>query len=203
MPKPMTNRSREELAFRRSCHTQFTTRDEGEDLIIEGYFVVIDKPYYMWDDMEEVVCRGAFDGCDTSDVRALTDHDSRLVLGRCNQTIKTLTFYIDDYGLFGSIRVNRQDLDAMNLHARVLRGDVDQASFGFDEEEVAYIDLADGRTRREIRKISKLWEITVCTFPAYEQTFITARERDEAAVKAVRLERWKRNQKRRLRHHHD
>ena len=65
----------------------------------------------------------------------------------------------------------------MNLHARVQRGDVDQASFGFDESAVMFVDLPDGRVRREIHGIAKLWEISVCTFPAYEQTNVSARSR--------------------------
>ena len=104
-------------------------------------------------------------------------------------------------GLFGTIALNEDDTDAVNLYARAQRGDVDQASFGFDEDEVVYIDLPDGRTRREVRHISKLWEVSVCTFPAYEQTYISARSRLSDDIRQHRAEAKKTNLKRRLKHH--
>lgn len=97
----------------RGMHTNFCTRAENEKRVIEGYFVVFDQPYYVADWLEETISRHAFDGCDVSDVRALIDHKTHLVLGR--STVKTLTFSIDDKGLFGTIETNAADGDAMNL----------------------------------------------------------------------------------------
>lgn len=179
----------------------FRTRavEDSEDMIIEGYFVVFDQPYIMGDWGEEYVARGAFDGCDMTDVRALIDHRPELVLGR--NTANTLTLSIDDTGLFGSIRVNSRDTDAVNLHARVQRGDVNQASFGFDEGEVTYTDLADGRVRRTINHVSKLYEVSVCTFPAYEQTYVSARSAAAEDVRKAVENRRREKLKRRFRHH--
>ena len=185
----------------RARRADFKTREDGEDLIIEGYFIVFNQPYSTFYGVEEYVDPHAIDeNTDTSDVRALTDHLSHLVLGR--STAGTLTWSIDDVGLFGTIPINRRDLDAVNLHARVQRGDVDQASFGFDEDDVEWIDLPDGRVQRIIRHISKLWEISVCTFPAYEQTSVSARDRDSAAqLKDELAAHKKENLKRRFKHH--
>lgn len=185
----------------RARHADFKTREEGEDLIVEGYFIVFNQPYESWYGVEEYVDPHAIDeSTDTSDVRALTDHLSHLVLGR--STVGTLTWTIDDVGLFATIQINRRDLDAVNLHARVQRGDVDQASFGFDEDDVEYVDMPDGRVQRYIRHISKLWEVSVCTFPAYEQTSVSARDRDSAAaLKKELAARKKEKLKRRFKHH--
>lgn len=185
----------------RARHADFRTREEGEDLIVEGYFIVFNQPYESWYGVEEYVDPHAIDeSTDTSDVRALTDHLSHLVLGR--STVGTLTWTIDDVGLFATIQINRRDLDAVNLHARVQRGDVDQASFGFDEDDVEYVDMPDGRVQRYIRHISKLWEVSVCTFPAYEQTSVSARDRDSAAaLKKELAARKKEKLKRRFKHH--
>ncbi len=199
MPKPTTPTSNPYVT--RARRTEFQTRAEGEDLIIEGYFVVFNQPYYMDDFTEEVVCPGAFDGCDMSDVRALVDHLSHLVLGR--STANTLTFSIDETGLFGSIRINSRDTDALNLYARTQRGDVDQASFGFTEAEdgVVWAQLPNGRARRSILRIAKLWEISVCTFPAYEQTYVAARDRIAAEARREKQRARKENLKRRFKHH--
>ena len=169
----------------RSRHTDFTTRAaEDGSLHLAGYFVVFNQPYYMDDWTEEVIKPGALDNADMSDVRALTDHLTHLVLGR--STVNTLSFSIDETGLYGDIVINPADSDAMNLYARNQRGDVDQASFGFDESDVRYVDLPGGRVRREIWGISKLWELSVCTFPAYEQTHVEARSRIQEEVSAHR-----------------
>ena len=145
--------------------------------------------------------RHAFDDADMTDVRALIDHDPRLCLGRHNDNVETLEFSIDDTGLFATIQINPDDTDALSLRARVLRGDVDQASFGFEESSVEYTDLPDGRVRRTIRKISKLWEVSVCTFPAYEQTYVSARSASGDALRRSVLEHRKTKLKRRLKHH--
>lgn len=173
----------------RSRRTEFRAADpaEGQPMTLSGYFVVFGQPYYIDDWCEEVVDRHAFDDADMTDVRALIDHDPRLCLGRHNDNVETLEFSIDDTGLFATIQINPDDTDALSLRARVLRGDVDQASFGFEESSVEYTDLPDGRVRRTIRKISKLWEVSVCTFPAYEQTYVSARSASGDALRRLSL----------------
>lgn len=187
----------------RSRRTEFRAADpaEGQPMTLSGYFVVFGQPYYIDDWCEEVVDRHAFDDADMTDVRALIDHDPRLCLGRHNDNVETLEFSIDDTGLFATIQINPDDTDALSLRARVLRGDVDQASFGFEESSVEYTDLPDGRVRRTIRKISKLWEVSVCTFPAYEQTYVSARSASGDALRRSVLEHRKTKLKRRLKHH--
>lgn len=169
--------------------------------MLEGYFVVFGQPYYVDDFCEEYVDRHAFDSADMTDVRALVDHDSRLVLARANATVHTLDFDIDDTGLFARISINPDDADALSLRARVLRGDVDQASFGFEESDVEYTDLPGGRVKRTILGVSKLWEISVCTFPAYEATSVSARSRAEDKLRRELLQQRKNILKRRFMHH--
>lgn len=171
---------------------------DGQPMLIEGYFVVFGQPYYVDDWCEEVIDRHAFDGADLSDVRALIDHNPRLCLGRRNENVQTLEFDIDETGVYGRIQINPDDSDALSLRARVLRRDVDQASFGFEESSVEYTDLPDGRLRRTVRKISKLWELSVCTFPAYEQTSVSARSRNGDALRGEVLEHRKNNLRRKL-----
>ena len=187
----------------RSRQTEFRADApaDGQPMLIEGYFVVFDQPYYIDDFCEEVIDRHAFDDADLSDVRALIDHNPRLCLGRRNENVQTLTFDIDEIGLYGRIQVNPDDSDALSLRARVLRRDVDQASFGFEESSAEYTDLPDGRVRRTVRAISKLWELSVCTFPAYEQTTVSARSCNGDALRKEVLEHRKNNLRRKLRHH--
>ena len=173
----------------RSTPQQFRTRDDGDDLIIEGYFAVFDSPYVLWDGATEIVKPGAFAGCLSGDIRALIDHDTRLVLGRTKAG--TLTLREDARGLYGTIKINRDDADAMSLYARVQRGDVDQCSFGFDIEEETFVDLGGGQCRWEITKVNPLYEVSVVTYPAYEETAVKARHADLAEIQRRQAEAWK------------
>lgn len=187
----------------RSRKTEFRAEPpaDGQPYLIEGYFVVFGQPYYVDDYCEEVIDRHAFDNAVMNDVRALIDHNSRLVLGRRNETVQTLDFEIDDTGVYGRIQINPDDTDAMSLRARVLRCDVDQASFGFIERRWEYEDLPDGRVRRTVMEIAELLELTVCTFPAYEQTSVSARSRKGDALSKEVLEHRKNNLRRKLNYH--
>lgn len=180
----------------RSTPQQFLTRDDGDDLIIEGYFAVFDSPYVLWDGATEIVKPGAFAGCLSGDIRALIDHDTRLVLGRTKAG--TLTLREDARGLYGTIKINRDDADAMSLYARVQRGDVDQCSFGFDIEEETFVDLGGGQCRWEINKVNPLYEVSVVTYPAYEETAVKARHADLAEIQRRQAEAWKTKMKTRL-----
>lgn len=180
----------------RSTPQQFRTRDDGDDLIIEGYFAVFDSPYVLWDGATEIVKPGAFAGCLSGDIRALIDHDTRLVLGRTKAG--TLTLREDARGLYGTIKINRDDADAMSLYARVQRGDVDQCSFGFDIEEETFVDLGGGQCRWEINKVNPLYEVSVVTYPAYEETAVKARHADLAEIQRRQAEAWKTKMKTRL-----
>lgn len=183
----------------RSLPQNFKTRDADGKLYIEGYFAVFDSPYPLWDGAEEVIKPGAFEGVLTQDVRALVNHDTTLVMGRT--TAGTLVLKQDETGLWGQIEVNRDDTDAMNLYARVQRGDVSQCSFGFDIERETFVDLGDGRCRWEIEKVNPLYEVSVCTFPAYEATSVSARKQQLETIRQRETQVWRENMKKRLEAH--
>lgn len=171
----------------------FSTRAEDGNLYIEGYFAVYNSRYDLWDGAYETIAPGAFDGETGGDVRALCNHDSTLVLGRT--TAGTLTLRTDERGLWGSIIINQADQDAMNLYERVRRGDVSQCSFGFDilDQDVQYQDVQyqDGEpTVWVIRKV-RLYEVSVVTFPAYQDTSVSVRRRDLEELERKRTEAWR------------
>lgn len=181
----MENRNTRQI---RSIASEFKTREDGEQLRIEGYFAVFNSIYQIWDDMSESVAPGAFTDTLGGDIRALIDHETMYVLGR-NQA-GTLELREDSHGLWGSILVNPNDQDAMNLYSRVQRGDVDQCSFGFDilEEETEFRD--DGSVHWTIKKV-KLYEVSVCTFPAYSETSVTARKEQREELIKRRNDMWR------------
>jgi hypothetical protein len=181
----------------RSLMQPFNTReDDGGELHVEGYFSVFDSPYELWEGASEIVKPGAFADCLEQDVRALVNHDTTLVLGR--NKAGTLELKEDARGLWGSIKINRDDVDAMNLYARVQRGDVDQCSFGFNIERETFVDLGGGACRWEIEKIGTLFEVSVCTFPAYEDTSVSARKKQLEDIQQRQGEVWRETMKKRI-----
>jgi len=179
----------------RSIDAQFQTREDGEDLYIEGYFAVFNSIYDIGYGMSESIAPHAFDNTISDDVRALINHDTTLVLGRTSA--HTLELRQDERGLWGKIAINPNDSDAMNLYARVKRGDVTQCSFGFDiiSEDTEFSE--NGDVHWTIREV-KLYEVSCCTFPAYEETSISARTRDLEEIKKRRTEAWKESMKKRI-----
>lgn len=179
----------------RSIDAQFTTREDSENLSIEGYFAVFNSNYDMGYGMSESIAPGAFDETISDDVRALINHDTTLVLGRT--AAHTLELRQDEHGLWGRITINPKDSDAMNLYERVKRGDVNQCSFGFDinEEETEFRD--NGDVHWTIKSV-KLYEVSCCTFPAYEDTSIAARKKDVEELKKRSLEAWKEKMRNRI-----
>ena len=179
----------------RSVPTEFKTREDGDNLSIEGYFAVFDSNYEIAPGMSESIAQGAFSRTISGDIRALINHDTTLVLGRTKAN--TLQLKEDAHGLWGHIDINPNDTDAMNLYARVQRGDVTQCSFGFDilDEETEFRD--NDEVHWTIKSV-KLYEVSACTFPAYEETSISARQRDKDELLKRKSEAWKESMKKRI-----
>ena len=176
----------------RSIPTKFETREDGENPTIEGYFAVFNSNYEIAPGMSESIAPGAFSRTLSNDVRALINHDTTLVLGRTKAN--TLELREDSHGLWGKITINPNDGDAMNLYERVKRGDVDQCSFGFDLKEQDTEIRDDGAVHWTIKDLD-LFEVSCCTFPAYEQTNISARSKERDEIKKRELSAWREKMK--------
>lgn len=183
----MIKRENEHRQLRAVC-TQFQTRDDGEARHIEGYFAVFNSVYEIAPGMSESIAPGAFSKTLDGDIRALTNHDTTLVLGRT--AAGTLTVREDEHGLYADVLINPNDQDAVNTWERVRRGDVSQCSIGFDIVDEDSEIRADGSAHWTIREV-KLYEVSVCTFPAYEETNIQARAADRDAMAKRKLDAWK------------
>lgn len=178
----------------RTAMTEFQTREDGEAPSIEGYFAVFNSDYDLGMGMSESIAPGAFTNTLADDIRALVNHDTTLVLGRTSA--HTLEVRQDERGLWGKIQINPNDQDAMNLYARVKRGDVSQCSIGFDilDEETEYRGNDVHWTIKDV----KLYEVTCCTFPAYQETAISARSADREELEKRKAEAWRESMKKRL-----
>lgn len=176
----------------------YAAREADGKKYIEGYFAVFNSNYELWPGATESVAPGAFDGALSDDIRCLIDHETRLVLGR--NTVGTLSLRVDERGLWGRVEINELDSDAMNLYARVQRGDVSQCSFGFEilDEETEYRE--DGSVHWTIKRV-KLYEVSIVTFPAYKDTGVQARKAEYDQMKKRSADAFREKCIRRLKKH--
>lgn len=181
----------------RDLKTKFnvTRQDETlDDLIIEGYFALYESETELFQGSFEIITKGAFDKTLNNDIRALWNHNTQYVLGRSKSG--TLTLKTDDKGLFAVVKLPKTQY-AQDLYELVQRGDVDQCSFGFNILEEDLEELASGGYRWRINEID-LHEISVVTFPAYENTTVSARSEQIEQIQARKLEEKRSELKKRL-----
>lgn len=165
-------------------------RAAQQDNKLCGYFSVFGPEYKLGYGVSERIDPHAFDEtlrADAGDIRCLWNHNDDIVLGRTGAG--TLSLRVDEHGLYGEVTINPDDSDAMNGLARVRRGDVSQCSFGFEiiEQET----LNRGNDVLFTIKQVKLWEVSPVTFPAYQETAISARKQDADHLRQRELEAWK------------
>lgn len=154
---------------------------------LEGYFAVFDKPYHVCERWVETIAPGAFARALASgqDVKVLWNHNHDIVLGSTGAG--TASLREDDVGLWGSVLINEKDQDAVNANARVERGDVDGCSIGFDIAKLEESWEGD-QYRTRILEIDPLYEVSPCTFPAYMDTTISARAKENLDQARTRFE---------------
>ena len=139
--------------------------------------------------IREMIEPGALDSTDLRDVRFLVGHDTSMIplaRSRNNNENSTMQLSVNDNGM--DIRV---DLDIENnprakeLYSAVKRGDISGMSFMFTVDKDAWDDLETDHPLRRITSISRVFEVSAVTFPAYEGTNIQAASEDSALESAM------------------
>lgn len=161
----------------------------GETPRISGYAALFNVLSEDLGGFREQLSTGAFsDAIASSDVRALINHDSNLVLGR--NIAGTLAMQEDATGL--RVDITPPDTQAArDLVALMQRGDVNQMSFAFtvNKEDQAWTRDGTGPWLRTIKRVARLYDVSVVTYPAYPQTSAAVREletlRDEETRAAM------------------
>lgn len=172
-------------------------QNEDETGIVTGRPIVYnsrtDLGYF-----DEIIEPGALDGADLRDVRFLVNHDiSKIPLARSrnNNANSTMQLTPDMEGM--SIRVNldlKNNSEARNLYSAIERGDISGMSFMFAIDDEEWSDLESEHPTRHIRKISNVVEVSAVTFPAYESTSISVRNKEALENAKLALESAKRSQ---------
>ena len=130
---------------------------------------------------DEVIESGALDKADLKDVRFLVNHDtSKIPLARATEGNKesTMRFNVDKNGMEISVELDvENNLEARALYSAVQRGDITGMSFMFTIDDEEWENLESDHPTRHIRAIGQVFEVSAVTFPAYESTEISARDK--------------------------
>ncbi len=156
--------------------TDFKTRTKDDKKFIEGYFIKFNEPTELWKGVwEEVAPESVLKSLEENDIKVLFNHDTGVVLGRTGNG--TVHIRYEPEGVFARVEINPADMQAMDVYARVERGDINACSFGFRVIEEDYENLEDGTHKYTLREID-LVELSVVTFPAYPTTSVQARKKE-------------------------
>lgn len=152
---------RRSLAF---TNLEMRAAESGDGTTLIGYAAVWDSPSepLPW---IEYVRRGAFTKTlnDGADVRLLIDHEG-VPLARTKSG--TLRLSEDERGLRTEADLDPMNPDAARIISAMRRGDLSQMSFAFRTVKDSW---NSERTSRELREV-QLYDVSVVTFPAYEET---------------------------------
>lgn len=178
--------------------------DIRSELNEDGVGIVTGRPivYNSRTDLgyfDEIIESGALDKADLRDVRFLVNHDtSRIPLARSrnNNANSTMQMTLDNEGM--AIRVNldtKNNSEARNLYSAIQRGDITGMSFMFSVDKEDWENLESDHPLRRIRSISNVVEVSAVTFPAYEDSSISVRNKEALDNAKLALESAKRSQK--------
>lgn len=154
------------LLERRTIKTEIEARAKGSKIWIEGYGAVFNKRSANLGGFVEEVEPPAFNKTiKEADIRSLQNHDPNLVLGRLKAG--TLELSVDNTGLYYRAQPPSTQY-ARDLLELLDRRDVDQSSFQFWKIHDRWTLAEDGLTPvRHLEEVGLL-EVSVVTFPAYE-----------------------------------
>lgn len=158
---------------------------DDEPAKIVGYAAVFDSlSEELWG-FREIILPGAFDRAlkEKHDVRALVEHDSRLILGRTKSG--TLGLDVDKVGLRSSITLPDTQA-ARDAQTSIERGDIDGMSFAFVPKTEEW-RLEDGIDIREIHDVD-LYDVSVVAYPAYPETSVSLRVATRAVEHCAELQ---------------
>jgi HK97 family phage prohead protease len=153
-------------------------RVDIDNKTVVGYGAVFGSLSNDLGGFREVIDPNAFEGRLEDDVRFLINHDG-LPLART--TNKTLRLSIDEKGL--RYEATMPDTTLSNDLMELLKnGTVSQSSFAFIVEDDSW-EVKDGVNIRTINKVSRLFDVSAVTYPAYEEA--------SSSVALRSLEEWK------------
>lgn len=158
----------------RMASIEFRKTEDNESRTVEGLAAVFNQETDLGWYVESIDSK-AFEGADIEDVILNLNHNDDFVLaGTRNGTLK---LELREDGLYqtSSIIDTMQGNDVLKL---VKEGLINKMSFAFTVDEDEWNEV-DGVDHRKITKIGKLYDVSLVSFPAYPQTYVGLRNKED------------------------
>jgi HK97 family phage prohead protease len=160
--------------------------DETEEGVIRGVPIVFDKPTTIHDwagKFVEVIDRNALKNTNLKDVRLFVNHDiDKITLARSKNGKGTMSLVEKDDGLHMEARLDvENNYEAKALYSAIKRGDMDGMSFMFEIESDKWEGFDTDTPKRTVTGIKVVHEVSVVNFPAYADTVVSARSKEETS----------------------
>lgn len=155
--------------------------NDSKEMRMVGYALKFDKVTSLdpFNKFKECIARNALKDTIMDDVTFLLNHDSSKLIARTVNGSLKLT--IDDIGLKFESTLIDTSLNR-DVYSMAENGLLTKCSFSFvidweDESSRSYQRLDDGSILRTINKIYRLYDVSIVTNPAYEDTEVYARDK--------------------------
>lgn len=181
-------------------------REEGKKAVVRGTAIVFDQMTNIGGCFDEIIDRTACQKTDFTDVPLLVNHNLNgipLARSRRNTPNSTLRLLVNERGLdFETTLDEDNNPRAKEILSALERGDISGMSFMASIGRSDWENVESDNPKRIIREIEKVYEISIVTFPAYEQTSVQTSRSDstldndknalERARESISLEKEKR-----------
>jgi HK97 family phage prohead protease len=157
---------------RRFLSVELRAAGEDNEMIVEGYPIVYDQETNLGYCREKIAQGAATDALKRSNEFVLFNHDPNQPLAR--RANGTLEVKEDEKGVFIRADLSKSSRGAA-MYEDIKNGLIDKMSFAFTCAKDTWED--DLRT---VEEFGELFDYSPVTYPAYEQTAIMARSKDEA-----------------------
>lgn len=192
MPKPRLEKELRFLDINPNQFLKVEKRAEGDEeqdvMVLEGYPITFNQETMIGDEewgWIESIDPHALDDADMKDTALKYNHnDTTPIMARTKNGSLKLT--IDDNGVH--MRAELIDTQSnKDFYKMVRAGLLDKMSFAFtvaDED----VDNRNHPVKRIIKRIGKLFDVSVVDIPAYDSTSLIARSKAMAEVQPVQVE---------------
>ena len=172
--KPMGYRSNPNKEVRTFNVQNLELREEGDSNVVVGYASVFNTLSNDLGNFKEIISPDAFEGRLNDDVRFLINHEGLPLARTTNDTLRLTT---DETGLRYEAKVANTSL-GRDLLELMRNGTINQSSFAFVVDDDSW-EVKDGVNIRTINKVSRLYDVSAVTYPAYEEASVALRSMDE------------------------
>ena len=158
--------------------------NEAGEAYLEGYPIVFNQETVIGGFYREIIAPESVNESLLRDVALMIGHDFGMVPlahSRRNTENSTMQLAIDDHGVkMRALLDVENNPKAKEAYSAIKRGDLSGMSFAFIVNKESWEDLDADLPLRRITGMSRIYEVSLVAFPAYEGTSVQAASEGDA-----------------------